>query len=74
MHAPGGYTDTVAEKSGVEAVSLQSRNIPILITGESGSGKEHLVRPLPCRWLSQSRAFDRNQLRLDLTGRVNGWL
>lgn len=42
--AKPGYTDTVAESLVWRAVSLQNRNIPILITGESGSGKEHLVR------------------------------
>ncbi len=38
------YTDTLAESLVWQAVSLQNRNIPILITGESGAGKEHLVR------------------------------
>jgi transcriptional regulator of acetoin/glycerol metabolism len=41
---PPRYTDTLAESLVWQAVSLQNRNIPILITGESGAGKEHLVR------------------------------
>jgi transcriptional regulator of acetoin/glycerol metabolism len=36
--------DTLVEDLVRQAVRLQSRNIPILITGESGVGKEHLMR------------------------------
>lgn len=38
------YVDTVTDDLVRQAVRLQARNIPILITGESGVGKEHLVR------------------------------
>ncbi|SMF97115.1 regulatory protein, Fis family [Methylomagnum ishizawai] len=38
------YRDTLADDLVRQAARLQARNIPILITGESGVGKEHLVR------------------------------
>lgn len=41
---PSAYRDVLTENLVRQAVRLQARNIPILITGESGVGKEHLVR------------------------------
>jgi len=43
-NTPQPYTDTLVDSLVWQAVSLQNRNIPILVTGESGAGKEHLVR------------------------------
>ncbi|MBY6242270.1 sigma 54-interacting transcriptional regulator [Methylosinus sp. Sm6] len=42
----GEWRDGVLETALRKASGLQERNIPILITGESGVGKDHLVRRL----------------------------
>ena len=40
----GPWRDTVIEAALQKAVNLQKQKIPILITGESGVGKDHFVR------------------------------
>ncbi|WP_245267228.1 sigma 54-interacting transcriptional regulator [Methylosinus sp. LW3] len=44
--ARADWSDNVLEAALRKASGLQERNIPILITGESGVGKDHLVRRL----------------------------
>ncbi len=44
VSTPQPYRDAIAEDLVRQAVRLQARNIPILITGESGVGKEYLMR------------------------------
>ena len=44
--AEGDWSDSVLEAALRKASGLQERNIPILITGESGVGKDYLVRRL----------------------------
>ncbi|WP_246744821.1 sigma-54-dependent Fis family transcriptional regulator [Methylocystis sp. Sn-Cys] len=42
----GAWSDSVLDSALRKATGLQERNISILITGESGVGKDHLVRRL----------------------------
>jgi transcriptional regulator of acetoin/glycerol metabolism len=79
--APGEpWRDAVLEAALQKAVSLQKQKIPILITGESGVGKDHLVRKIHAEGLRKGHplvlvncaAIPRDLISSELFGYVPG--
>lgn len=74
------WHDAVGEAASQKAINLQKRKIPILITGESGVGKDHLVRRIHANGARKGRplvlvncaAIPRELISSELFGYVTG--
>lgn len=74
------WHDAVGEAASQKAINLQKRKIPILITGESGVGKDHLVRMIHANGARKGRplvlvncaAIPRELISSELFGYVTG--
>ncbi|MHB8884723.1 MAG: sigma-54-dependent Fis family transcriptional regulator [Methylovirgula sp.] len=78
--APEPWRDAVLEAALQKAVNLQKQKIPILITGESGVGKDHLVRMIHANGARKGRplvlvncaAIPRELISSELFGYASG--
>ncbi|ACK50237.1 GAF modulated sigma54 specific transcriptional regulator, Fis family [Methylocella silvestris BL2] len=74
------WRDAVLEAAQQKAINLQKQKIPILITGESGVGKDHLVRMIHAQGIRKGRplvlvncaAIPRDLISSELFGYVPG--
>ncbi|PNG24710.1 Fis family transcriptional regulator [Methylocella silvestris] len=74
------WRDAVLEAAQQKAINLQKQKIPMLITGESGVGKDHLVRMIHAQGIRKGRplvlvncaAIPRDLISSELFGYVPG--